>query len=466
MQKIVSKYALAAHLAITAVAPLLLLPLVGNSATATVMLWLSAFGFIWVLMEPSRRRWEMPHDARVRVGRAVFSDPVFWLSVVLVVYSGLRALNGGIALVYDAELMVWSMHQPIMTLLPGCVDVTGYFCFASVLSLAVVLQGVRHALGRSARAAFVLVASVFSAMSAIVFAFAVSYHLPSVTAVATCSNLEASYFGAAFGVQVLCGVVAMFDTVEGKWLRVEPLAAFALVGNAIGLVLFAPPMTIAVFSAAFLVLVIISFVCARGAFEGSGSFRFALTIVMAIAAPVMYLLATDNLPCMSGKMRALQNFALLPDGFDAMRDSLSAVSLRAWKENPWLGTGLGSFSLDLRFFATSADWSVISPAQKSALNGWWQLLVERGVIGAGLIAVTLGMLLWTYFSRLIRSLRFVHFSAEHAVGIVSLLALTALAFVDCSFLRPEVLVLAGTFLAFSGGAFPAPIKEDSQGKEN
>jgi len=449
-----------------AVAPLFLLPLVGSNATATVLLWLSAFGFVWVLMEPSRRRGELLHDARVRVGNAVLADPLFWLSVVLVVYSGLRAINGGISLAYDAELMVWSVREPVMPLLPGCADDYGFYCFASVLSLAVILQGVRHALGRSARASFLLVASVASALPAIVFAFFVSYKFSSVIALANCSTLEASYFGTAFGIQLLCGVTALFDVIEGKWMRVEPLAAVALVGNAIGLVIFSPPITITVFAAAFLIQVVFSFICAKSSFEGSGSFRFALAILMTIVAPVLYMLATDNLPWMAEKTAALENFEFLPAGFGAMRDSLSSVALKAWKENPWLGTGLSSFHLDIRFLATSADWAIISPAQKTALNGWWQLLSERGVIGAGLIAVALGMLMWTYVSRLVRSFRTIRLSAEHAVGIVAVLSLSVLAFFDCSYLRPEVLMLAGAFVALSGGALPAHSRDGSQGKEN
>jgi len=466
VQKIVSKYALAAHLAIMAVAPLFLLPLAGGSTTATVMLWLSFFGFIWVLMEPSRRRGEMPHDARARVAKTVVTDPLFWFSIVLVAYAGIRALNGGIAMAYDAELMTWSVRPPNLPLLPGCADESGYYGFAAVVTLAVIFQGVRYALGRSARAAFVLVASVISALGAVIFAFAVSYRVPSVVSLAQCSSLDASYYGMVFGIQVLCGVVALFDVVLNKWMRVEPLVAFALVGNAVGLVLFAPPPTIVVFFVAFVILLIVSFVSAKGAFEGSGSFRFALASLMALAAPVMYALATDDIPWMAVKMRAFRDFSLFSVDFFEIRETLSGIALKAWKDNPWLGTGLGSFQLDIRFLATAADWAMVSSAQKTALNGWWQLLAERGVVGAGMMAVALGMLLWTYFSRLVRSFRSIRFSAEHFLGLVIIVALVALAFVDCSYLRPDVLVLTGAFLSFSGGAFPARSKDDNNGKEN
>jgi len=454
VQKIVSKYALAAHLALMAVAPLFLLPFLGRNATATVLLWFSAFGLVWLLMEPSRRRGEMPHNARTRVSRAVLHDPLFWFSLVLVVYTGVRAINGGVGLGYDAELMVWSLRTPAFDMLPGCVDGAGYFPFASVVAVSVIFQAARHALGRSARAAFLLGGSVGSAIAAIVLAFAISYQNDRVLALARCNVTFASYFGTVFGLQFLGGVAALFATVENGWMRVEPLAAFGLVGNAIGLVVFSPIATIAAFLVAFLALAVVSFALSRRRLEGSGSFRCALAILMALAAPVMYAMATTSFPEMGAKIADIRSVRPFHDGFFAMRESLSAIALKTWKANPWIGTGLESFPLDIRFMATEADWAVVSPSQLTALNGFWQLLTERGVIGALMIAVALGMLLWTYVSRLVESFSSVRFAPEHFVGPLALMALVALAFVDCSFLRPEVLLLAGSLLSCSCGAFP------------
>jgi len=454
VQKIVSKYALAAHLALMAVAPLFLLPFLGSSATASVLLWLSAFGFVWLLMEPSRRHGEMPHNARARVGRAVLHDPLFWFSVVLVSYAGIRALNGGIGLGYDAELMVWSVLSPTFEMLPGCVDGTGYFPFASSVAVSVIFQASRHALGRSARAAFLLGGSVFSAIAAIVLAFAISYQDERILAFARCVVTSASYFGTVFGLQLLCGLVALFASVENRWMRVEPLAAFGLVGNAIGLVLLSPVPTIVVFLVVFLVLAVASFALSRRRFEGLGSFRCALAILISLSAPVLYALSTAASPEMGAKIAAVRSMRPFPEGFFALRETLSAIALKTWKANPWIGTGLESFSLDIRFMATEADWSVVSPSQLTALNGFWQLLTERGVIGALMIAVALGMLLWTYVSRLVGSFSSVRLAPEHLVGPLALVSLVALAFVDCSFLRPEVLLVAGALVSCSGGALP------------
>ena len=78
MQKLISKYGLAAHLALLAVAPLFLFPFLPGESVATVELWLSGFTLVWLLMEPSRRNEEMLHDARMRVAGDIARDPLFW----------------------------------------------------------------------------------------------------------------------------------------------------------------------------------------------------------------------------------------------------------------------------------------------------------------------------------------------------------------------------------------------------
>lgn len=466
MQKLVSKYALAAHLAVMAVAPLFLLPFAGSFATATVLLWLSAFGFIWLLMEPSRRRAEMPHNARMRVGKAVLRDPLFWFSLVLIVYAGVRALNGGIRLAYDAELMVWSVQPPVFSLMPGCVDGSGYFPFVAVVAVSVIFQAARHALGRSARAAFLLVGSVLSALAALVLAFAVSYQCPMVLALAQCPVSVASYLGTAFGLQLLGGVVALFSSVENKWMKVEPFAVLGLVGNSIGLVLFSPSITIVAFLAALLLMAGISFPLSRKTFEGSGSFRCALAMLLVLLAPALYAMATSDMPAMGAKVDGIKELSLFEKGFLGLRETLSAIALKTWKANPWIGTGLSSFPMDIRFMAAAEDWAVVSPSQQTALNGFWQLLAERGVIGALMIAVAVGMLLWTYVVRLVGSFSSVRFGPEHVLGPLVLVAIVALSFVDCSFLRPEVLLISGAFIACSGGALPERAATSEEGKEN
>ena len=97
MQKFIAKYGLAAHLAILAVAPLLRLPFCGERVVAAVLLWLSLLTGLWMLLGPSVRGGERLHDARHRVAFALLSDPLSWVLLGGIVFSGFRALNTGIA---------------------------------------------------------------------------------------------------------------------------------------------------------------------------------------------------------------------------------------------------------------------------------------------------------------------------------------------------------------------------------
>jgi hypothetical protein len=161
VQKFISKYALAAHLALAAVAPLPLMRFFEASA-ATAMLWITGFAFVWMLLSPSVFSGERINEARRRLVRSMFSDPLIWVMVLLVLTSGVRALNGGIKMAYDAETMVWSISPAAFPLLPGTVDGCGYLPFATSVLAAVLIAGCRHALGKAARMAFCFTASALA----------------------------------------------------------------------------------------------------------------------------------------------------------------------------------------------------------------------------------------------------------------------------------------------------------------
>ena len=102
MQKFIAKFGCAAHLAVLTVAPLFLFPFVEREMLAVVMLWLSLPAALWAILEPSVRGGEHLHNARRRVLRGMLRDPLLWALLVVVVITGVRAVNVGIALAYDA----------------------------------------------------------------------------------------------------------------------------------------------------------------------------------------------------------------------------------------------------------------------------------------------------------------------------------------------------------------------------
>lgn len=551
MQKLISKYGLAAHLALLAVAPLFLFPFFAPAQIATAELWLCAVAAVWTLMEPSRRSDEMLHDARTRVTGAIVRDPLFWIMLALLVLALIRWANGGIALKCDFNggSPFWFLNEPSCPYLPGSVDGLGYSAFVATLAALVLTQGCGHALGKTARISFVFAAASLSGLAALVAIALCEFGNAAVLEAAWCANMTAaSFVGTAFGLYLLAGIVALVGTFECRWNRQMPLLVFAVSGNLAGLYFFAPTTVVLAFSVAAIVLLVaslayvtvkhgvtpmakclvvvfitlvmpvlllmgVSFYGEKCAVRVSALVRTAKMTGNAEQAPVdapqlaqsaMYLASRDRVGFALGG-------TLLPPHFAERRRALSGVAARIWRAHPWLGTGLGSFKLALRFDATPEDWNVLSPkadeqslgeALKASfgdvsdhekpngyvrlpddwsgigagraerpLNGWWTLLAERGLVGALMLAVALGYLLYNFVRRLVGALGRSVFVPSCVLGAAALLTLVAESFVDASFLRPEVIVTLAAFLAVSASSFPAPRKvtnaaDDAKTDEN
>ena len=103
IQKAITKYGLALHLAMLAALPSALAPFVSDHALGRTVLWLSFLGALWIFIEPSIRQGEHLSQARVRVLNGIVRDPVVWFFALLVFFTGVRWLNSDIELVYDSE---------------------------------------------------------------------------------------------------------------------------------------------------------------------------------------------------------------------------------------------------------------------------------------------------------------------------------------------------------------------------
>lgn len=445
VQKLITKYGLAAHLALLAVAPLFL--------SSIPIIYLSVLTAVWVIMEPSRVGQEMLHDARRRVIRGLVRDPLFWVLILLAVISGVRALNTGVGMSYDAETARWSIAAPAMPIMPGSVAGSGLSLFVSALAILVIVSGCRHALGRSARYAFLLVASTLTGLWVLGNLVFIHDQTALMAKLTMCEWTRPSYVGCAYGVMFIFALMALEAIYERKWWRSMPMAVFALCGNAVGLFFFAPPSMTVLFVGASLVLVAYSFVYMR--FKVGSLSDFKGLVVLGVSLTLAGVIAMAILPdqTLVSKVEPYTTGDFLSSNFLAVRDVLSRISLKIWKINPWLGFGLGSFPIDLKFNATATDWSVITALQRGPLNGYWLLLVERGVIGAFFLAVPLALLLVTYIHRLIFGLKTLPHPLCWTAPVILIVAVLDM-FIGCSFLSPRVLVPMLALFAISTNAFP------------
>lgn len=455
MQKLIAKYGLAAHIAILAVAPLFLFPFCGEGTIARVILWLSVLAEFWTVLEPSVRRGERLHDARRRVAKAISRDPLFWGSLVLVAFTGFRAINTGVSLSYNAEASVWLVSAPSFPILPGVVGASGTLPFAAALGCAALLQACRHSLGRSARMAFLLLASFLSGLAAIVTLVAIYEGSSGATALLpSAEGLGFSFVGLAFGLYLIGGLVVLVTIVELRWRMAFFPMLLAIGGNAAGLFAFAPPYLSAASAAVGLLMLayVLAFSC-KVFLVADG---LKLAVICGISLALGGLLVAAILPnsVLDERLAAFAGFKLFPARFWEIRDVLSGVAFKSWTSHLWIGTGLASFPLDFRFVAQEADWTLLPRGTEALPNGWWLLLAERGLVGAVFFLLAFGFLLSTYVRRLIGGIQ--ARDLPHPACLIAPLALAlfvAAGFFDCSPFRTEVMMVMCSFLAVSAAMF-------------
>ena len=456
MQKLIAKYGLAAHLAILAVAPLFLFPFCATGTVAWALVWLTLPTALWTVLEPSLRGGEHLHDARRRVVKAVFRDPLFWASLVLVVFTGFRAFNSGISLSYNAEVSVWHVSSPVFPILPGVVGSAGDLSFAVALASMILLQACRHSLGRSARMAFLLLASFLSGLAALIAL--VALHEGATGALALLPSdggTTRSFIALAFGLQLIGGLVALIALTEYRWRSSFFLLLPAIGGNAAGLFAFAPPYLSAAFAAAGVLTLAYVLVFSFLALSSSDGFNLMVTGGIALVLGGLLVAAILPKAVMDERMAAFTVFALFPERFWEIRGVLSAVAFKSWISHIWIGTGIDSFPLDFRFAAHAADWVALPRGATAVANGWWLLLAERGLVGAVFFILPFGFLLFSYVRRLVGGVR--TRALPHPACLIAPVALVlfvATGFVDCSLLRAEALMAMCAYLAVSAAAFP------------
>ncbi len=371
----------------------------------------------------------------------MMSDPLVWVMALLVLVAGVRALNGGIKMTYDAEAMVWNIAPATFPLLPGTVDGCGYLPFATSLLAAVLLIGCRHALGKAARMAFCFTASALAGVFAL-------------TELALGAD-GASPAAFVYGVYLLVGTVALAGAFEFRWNRIMLLFAFSVGATAAGLFAFSTPLAAVTFFAAELLVVGYVFLYTHFTLRKAAEFKLLVVFALSVAVGVFAALSLMPAAELNAKIAAILEWKLFPESFFETRGVLSDIAFRSWKVHPWLGSGLSSFPLDVRFFASDDDWMLLVTERAEALNGYWHLLAERGIVGAALLALPLILLLAHFIIAMVRGIMAFRLPHPAALaGVFALAATVADAFFGVSFLRPETMAALGLSLAVSTKSFP------------
>ncbi len=401
MQKLISKYGLAAHLALLAVAPLFLFPFLTGESVATVELWLSGFTLVWLLMEPSRRNEEMLHDARMRVAGDIARDPLFWTLLGVVVFAAIRWANDGVSMACDfnAGAPRWFLKAPACPYLPGGVSGAGYPLFAAALAALVLVEGCGHGLGKTARIAFLFTTATLAGVAAFVAVALCETGSARSLAAAWCGDMtRATFAGTAFGLGLLAGIAALVGVFECRWMRQVLLLVFAVGGNLVGLFFFAPTVVVFIYLGAAVVALGMALAYAAIKLGVSPAAKCLSVLVVVLMIPVLAVMSVyilgekadaritsrvhtaqmslEPMPVLledaelahaamyrvsANRLAVFSDGALFPSAYGPRRAVLSDVAQRVWRERPWLGAGLGAFPLALRFAAQPAEWRILDP---------------------------------------------------------------------------------------------------------
>jgi len=472
LQKFLSKYGLAAHLALLAAAPLALTPFLDAASLASVICWLSGLAAVWLLTEPSIRVGEHLSLARRRVRADIVRDPFFWFLLAAILFALFRLLNSGIALRYDPEQAVWQVGDSRLGGGPASAGDAGLVPFAVVVALMVLAMGIRHGIGLMARIVFGIFGGVFSGIGGCAVAgFACAGEKPFLGWLGS-GLADAPFWASAFGVWLVISIVSGIQAEARKWSAARLPYVLGVAGNVSALIFFAPPI-VAVCWLLFSVLVLVVSLVYLGRANSVGAVARNLSLaIFGLALPVFLMMMFVPDAVRAAKVAALEPEIAFPESYKEAAGALSRISRQIWVAHPWFGVGDGAFGLHVPFLAEKADWAVIPVQPKFAINGYWSILVERGIIGCVIPAIGLGMLVATYVIRLVGSFFYLRRQddadifpfavppvAWFAPLTVLLLALEAI--VSPIFRNETLFMTVLSALAISAAAFPKAKKVDA-----
>jgi len=275
---------------------------------------------------------------------------------------------------------------------------------------------------------------------------------------ADCLPTNPTYDGCVYGVYLVLAIVALGTAFEHRWLQVMPLATVGIAGNLLGLFLFSPTIVMLAFAVGALIIFAYAFVFLRLQIGRTSEFKFFVFFGLGVGLAVLSTIGLLPQSIIDARIAPFLTGSFIPDGFAEVRTALSHISAQIWKMDPWLGSGLGSYSIELQFNATASDWSIISPLQKLVPNGYWLLLSERGVIGAFFMAVPAAMLIFNYAMRLVKGIVLALPSPLCWTGLVLFILAGLEMLIDASFLSPAAIVSIAGVLALSANAFPKELR--------
>ena len=460
-----SRYGLATHLALAAALPAALAQFVSSGFLAVSMFWVSLAAWIWMIFEPSVLSGETVSRARSRMLGAMLRDPFAWFLLFASSIALVRWLNSGVKLFYDAEKTIWTVSDPAISAMPASSGDSALIPLATVAVASTVIIGIRHALGKNARVWFGVMTGAFSAVGGLAAVICVAAGVEQFKAGALVSFGAFSFAGSAFAMILPLAIACGVEAEERGMTKARLFFAFAVAGNAAAAFVFLPFLIgLAYLSFSAIVSIVALVLCKRR--EGAAACaRAASMLAFGIVGAASSVMVPSYKDVVTEKMSGLNVEKAFPAALHDRNDVLDRVSMAVWKDHQWGGVGTGAFGLQAPFYVGQDDWQVLPPRLEHPSNGYFTILVERGIVGALFWVVGLGFLLGTWVMRLVESFRW-HGSRDEGkawffcipavvwAGIAVLAGLACDMFFSSGIPLTPLPVCGAAALALSASSFP------------
>lgn len=465
MQKFLTKYWLAFQLVILFAA--VSLSIFKTETTGSIyLIWLSLFAVESLLLLPTVFKEESITEARKRVLRSLEADSFTYVGFVLSGIVCIQWLNSGCSLVYLTDADVWKFSLPPVEWLPYSVKPLPSRALLSwVVSVFAGGLVIRNGLGKGSKRFFLDTATILSGMMA-VYALFQSY-----TGVAPfvlwATKPSACNPGTFFAFWFL---VAMGRDLASSRSKFEPLKkalwwAFAFIGNLLGLLQFSPGLSLVVYLAAGVLLILFRIgMLYFQRVQLSKQFRFVMGILVSVAlVGCAIAFITPQSPVIP-RLMALQDKASFEQRIESRVFRMNAA-FKIWEDTPWTGVGANGFEQYLGTVIEDKEWKQTKHDKQFVWNDGFQFLCEWGVIGAGVLAAMIITLLIPLFVRIrglfgkrdgnssVRS-GFLNVDPYIVPGLVAILVLLTEGWFSSPFQSPAVFMSWFCVLAVLPGLLP------------
>lgn len=396
VQRLLTKYGLAVHVACICLFPLYFLTQ-SRAFGFLPLFWLSLIAIEWLVLLPSIRRDETLAGARKRVFRAFWRDPFLYAGLAVISLVGLQCLNSGCELVYLPDADVWKLSEPpipwaVFSVESGA-SILHLAVFTACLTVGIIL---RTAVGKAARRFLLQSLSGISGIVALVCVEQV--RRGDERWVALASGAEASAVGIYFGFWLLVGMGLFAEALVGRRRESIWLFLTCFFGNLLGLIWFADPLAILV-CAIMVVLVFFYWLAYLSPLvTKSTQFLLFLSTVGCVSAIVAGLILFAPNP-VSEKIEKALPLTEYCHEMSLRNDVRAKAAISVWREYPWVGVGANGFYHTAGLVVEADDWKAFEKDRAYVYNDGIQFLCEYGMIGASFLVASLIVLLGSICSR-------------------------------------------------------------------